>query len=422
MESTVSSRVLKRAEKELRQTKVIIRHLPPDQTKEKLLTILDPLPSCKYFIFVPGDPVLGKFGCSRAYINFDCFEDIVPFRDAYDGMILETERGVKYRIIIELAPYQVVPRGRPRPDHRCGTIFGDTEYQEFLETYEKQINPLPSIDVTYLHEVEKMKVESLQTTPLTSYLKERYSTPRGEHRGNNKKNKILYATGSKKKKDKIKEIPKGRVGGKRDRRDTKEPYVKEPSSRSRGGTETTKVIVIDKSSQLVNGGINGNISSTKSTTVKVTKATDSPTPGQHRGGKNGGHRQQSDQQFYVAGNKKEKTEQQTGTTTKKDTKRDEGETRRKGRTNNRGTYGGGGGRYRRGQYNDRHDNHYEFKDDEDSYQGPDYGVKGASSGTKGSSRTRYNDYGSDDRRGRYYGRSRDHYDNESKGGSERVHK
>ena len=403
MEATVSSRVLKRAEKELRQTKVILRHLPPDYTKDKLQSIIDPLLSFSYFTFVPGDPVLGKFGCSRAYINFEEYEDIVPFRDRYDGMVLETEKRVKYRIIIELAPYQTVPRVRMRPDHRCGTIAEDPDYKEFLEKYEQQINPLPSIDVTYLHEVEKMKVGSQQATPLTEYLRDKYSTPRGQ-RGSGQKNKVLYATGSKKKRDKMKELTKGRGKGRKDNRGSDGKSWKESST---GKTrDTAKVIIVEKH------GHNG-ISEDKTmrgSGSKVVKATDSPSG--HSSGKYGGPKQ-PDQQLFVAGKGRKNNE---GMVSKKDVKRDEGSEVRKpsGRRNNRDGYG----KYGRGQYNDRRDNHYDFKEDDDNYQGPDYGSK---SGGK-SPRQRHNDYGSEDRRSRYYGRNQDRYDNGSKGGWDKGHK
>lgn len=423
MEPSVSSRVLRRAEKELAQTKVIIRHLPPDFTEEKLKSVIDPFPSNDYFVFVPGNPELGKFGCSRAYINLKKLEDVMTLRDTCDGLPLESDKGVKYRIIIELAPYQIIPRGRVKSDHRCGTIQDDAEYKEFLEKYERPVDPLPSVDVTYIHEVEKMKVESLQATPLTEYLRNKYTVPRG-HRSS--KNKVLYATGSKKRRDKgsnkeslkgssksgktfsRKEKEGGKAGG--EKKSSKEPPPSEPAriivmDKGKGGGTSSSMNGIDK-----RGGSRG------------TTKTESSSG---EGGRRSGGGQKSDQPFYGHGKSSGSRRGGSSGGGSKEKKDDvvivnHGERggdsgkRRGGRSKDGYSNSGGYSKYGRGQ--DRRDNHYEFKEDNDSYQGPDY------AGTKGS-RNRYrDDYKHDERPsggggGRYHGRGRnnDQYES-SKGG------
>ena len=203
----VSSRALKRAEKELSQTKVIVRRLPPDFTEEKFKEVINPLPANNMFYFFPGDQSLGKFGCARAYINFAADGDIVHFRDKYDGMMLQSQKGTKYRAVIEYAPFQGVPRRNKKPDPRCGTIEQDAEYKEFLEDYEKGAAPLPSIDVSYLEHLEASRVPQVAMTPLVEFIKEKRA-PKP------KKNKVIYAADSKRKRDKEKKTKDGESRGK----------------------------------------------------------------------------------------------------------------------------------------------------------------------------------------------------------------
>ena len=407
MDVSVSTRVLKRAEKELAQTKVILRHLPPDFTQDQLSTVLDRLPPHDYFTFVSGNLELGKFGCARAYINFKHCEHIVPFRDAYDGMVLETgNKGVKYRLIIELAPYQIVPRRPAKLDRRCGGISQDPEYKGFLEQYGRQVDPLPSIDVTYLHEVEKRKVDSLQATPLTAYLRDKYSVPRGaSHRGGGG-NKVLYATGSKRRKDRYKEGGRGKGRGRRDKEGRGgEKKGKEKEAESGGRRNTDKVVIIERGRsqnghepERERGGRKGDLGVAKDTDVG-------------RGGQ-----KQPDKPVYTPG-RREGQRTGSGESRRKDEFVKNGEDRWRG--GRRDDYPKRG----RGQYSDRRDNHYDFKEDDgDGYKGPDYGR----GGSKKSAKDR--DYQASDRRdnqqsggSRLYGkggRSSDRHDNGTRGGRE----
>ena len=194
--ASVSTKIVKRAEKELQQSKIILRHLPPDFTEEKLTEVISPLPDHSLFYFFPGDTSLGRYGCARAYINFTDTSDILPFRDQYDGTILESEKGVRYRLVVEYAPYQTVPRRR-KVDQRAGTLDKDADYQSFLESYQAEVTPLSSVDVTEL--MSNAKPTAVQLTPLVEYLKDRRSS--SKYRGSRNK-VILFAPESKKKKGK----------------------------------------------------------------------------------------------------------------------------------------------------------------------------------------------------------------------------
>lgn len=107
----------------------MIRRLPPSLTKEELEEQLQPLPDVDYLEFFSNDtrwldvtgvfdrfkvtassfkkfwPVMIVFSLSlyphlfaRAYINFKNQEDIVLFRDRFDGYVFIDNRGTKKTI------------------------------------------------------------------------------------------------------------------------------------------------------------------------------------------------------------------------------------------------------------------------------------------------------------------------------------
>ena len=193
-------RLSKRVEKELNQSKVAIRRLPPDFTEEKLMDTIAPLPPHNYFYFAPGDPTFGLHGCARAYINFTDESLIVPFRDQLDGLVLESDKGQKYRIVVEFAPYQGLPRrAKRRKDVRCATIEQDADYCAFLEAHTTQTEPQSALNYSsYLEELEATKVTGVVVTPLVEYLKAK--------RDKRKPKAKVYVVEKKKK--------RGEVGGK----------------------------------------------------------------------------------------------------------------------------------------------------------------------------------------------------------------
>lgn len=162
--------ISKKIEKELHQTKVIVRHLPPRFTEEQFLKLVAPLASPSYFYFAVGDPKLGKFGYSRAYVNFESEEDIISFRDKIDGRSVTDDRGNVYRMIVEFAPFQRCLRKKKKTDAKCGTIEDTPEYKEFLLEYEAEPEQLPALDPT-IYAVKDISIDQVQETPLTKYLK-----------------------------------------------------------------------------------------------------------------------------------------------------------------------------------------------------------------------------------------------------------
>lgn len=183
---SATSKTTKRVEKELHQTKVIVRRLPPDYTETKFLQQFGPLPQHNYFYFNPGDPSLGPLGFSRAYINFEDEDAVVPFRDHFDGLSLRSDKGQLCKAIVEFAPYQSIPkRTKRKPDARCGTIDQDADYKTFLESYNSKPEPLPSIELSsYVEELEATKVSEIQKTPLIEYLQKTHPGKSAKSRKN----------------------------------------------------------------------------------------------------------------------------------------------------------------------------------------------------------------------------------------------
>ena len=194
-------KVSRRVERELNQTKVIIRHLPPDFDRESFVEAFSeglPDPSSSYLYFSPSDPELGSLACSRAYVNFADEASVVAFRDRYDGMVLESKSsGHKYRVLIEFSPFQGVPKPRKRSDARCGTIEEDGDYVAFLANRSEETSSLPAVDLeSYLQECKASQLQDVQVTPLIAYLRNKKSVSKTS------KKKQVFVVEKKKKKSK----------------------------------------------------------------------------------------------------------------------------------------------------------------------------------------------------------------------------
>uniref|UniRef100_A0A8C5HDN7 UPF3 domain-containing protein n=1 Tax=Gouania willdenowi TaxID=441366 RepID=A0A8C5HDN7_GOUWI len=104
-------------------TKIVIRRLPPSLTKEDLEEQLQPLPEVDYLEFFANDTSLYPHLFARAYINFKNQEDIMLFRDRFDGYVFIDGRGQEYPAIVEFAPFQKTAKRRSKKkDAKSGTI------------------------------------------------------------------------------------------------------------------------------------------------------------------------------------------------------------------------------------------------------------------------------------------------------------
>uniref|UniRef100_A0A8C5S5D9 UPF3B regulator of nonsense mediated mRNA decay n=1 Tax=Laticauda laticaudata TaxID=8630 RepID=A0A8C5S5D9_LATLA len=140
--------------------KVVIRRLPPSLTKEQLEEHLQPLPEHDYFEFFSNDSSLYPHMFSRAYINFKNQEDIVLFRDRFDGYVFIDHKGLEYPAIVEFAPFQKAAKKKnKKKDAKAGTIDDDPEYKKFLESYSADDEKLTSTPETLLEEIEARNKE-----------------------------------------------------------------------------------------------------------------------------------------------------------------------------------------------------------------------------------------------------------------------
>ncbi|KAG5833143.1 hypothetical protein ANANG_G00272720 [Anguilla anguilla] len=104
-------------------TKVVLRRLPPSLSKDQLEEQISPLPAFDYFEFFSADQSLYPHLFSRAYINFKNPEDIVLFRDRFDGYVFIDNKGQEYPAIVEFAPFQKVSKKKlKKKDTKAGSI------------------------------------------------------------------------------------------------------------------------------------------------------------------------------------------------------------------------------------------------------------------------------------------------------------
>ncbi|KAB0372852.1 hypothetical protein FD755_015605, partial [Muntiacus reevesi] len=161
-------------EKKEALSKVVIRRLPPTLTKEQLQEHLQPMPEHDYFEFFSNDTSLYPHMYARAYINFKNQEDIILFRDRFDGYVFLDNKGQEYPAIVEFAPFQKAAKKKTKKrDTKVGTIDDDPEYRKILESYAADNEKMTSTPETLLEEIEAKNRELIakKTTPLFSFLK-----------------------------------------------------------------------------------------------------------------------------------------------------------------------------------------------------------------------------------------------------------
>ncbi|XP_061582340.1 regulator of nonsense transcripts 3B [Cololabis saira] len=161
-------------EKKETMTKIVIRRLPPSLTKEDLEEQLQPLPEVDYLEFFSNDTSLFPHLFARAYINFKNQDDIVLFRDRFDGYVFIDSKGQEYPAVVEFAPFQKTSKKKiKKKDSKCGTIAEDPDYKKFLEFYNGDEEKFTSTPETLLEEIEARSKELVakKTTPLLDFLK-----------------------------------------------------------------------------------------------------------------------------------------------------------------------------------------------------------------------------------------------------------
>uniref|UniRef100_A0A0N5AN36 Smg4_UPF3 domain-containing protein n=1 Tax=Syphacia muris TaxID=451379 RepID=A0A0N5AN36_9BILA len=157
---------------------IVLRRLPGGFTWEQLETQLKPLPETEFIQFVPANSEEEEYKFARVYFVFKNDEDIVVFRDRFNGYVFVDSQGVESVGLVELAPNPKVARHKysesKKRDRRCGTIESDCEFKQFLDVRENPIKlEVPSMEARLkeIEEKEKMMQESaVQETPLTQFM------------------------------------------------------------------------------------------------------------------------------------------------------------------------------------------------------------------------------------------------------------
>ena len=115
------------------RTKVVIRNLPPDLPEETFRETVDAAGfkgRYGWFDYVRGKAKTKLTTPSVAYLSFVDEGSLFDFSGSFGGRrFAADEDGKEYRAAVEYAPYQKVPRGKPRRDRREGTIEKDKEFQ-----------------------------------------------------------------------------------------------------------------------------------------------------------------------------------------------------------------------------------------------------------------------------------------------------
>ncbi|OVA16332.1 Regulator of nonsense-mediated decay [Macleaya cordata] len=171
----------------LNRTKVVLRHLPPSLPQSSLLDQIDSHFSGRYkwLYFRPGKTSLKHQKHSRAYVDFKTPEDVVEFAEVFDGHLFVNERGSQFKVLVEYAPSQRVPKQWSRKDGREGTIFKDPEYVEFLELLARPVENLPSAEIQLeRREAERAGAakETLVVTPLMDFVRQKRAAKGGSQR------------------------------------------------------------------------------------------------------------------------------------------------------------------------------------------------------------------------------------------------
>ncbi|XP_003740051.1 regulator of nonsense transcripts 3A [Galendromus occidentalis] len=136
--------------------KIVVRRMPPSMTETDFLNQFSPLPEHDSYYFADADGSMGGNSFSRAYIALRSHQDVLEFRDKWDDYVCLDERGQEYPLVVEFAPFQKMPRKKPKKaDSKCGTLENDPEYLEFLETMDLEEGiELPSMETT-VEELER---------------------------------------------------------------------------------------------------------------------------------------------------------------------------------------------------------------------------------------------------------------------------
>uniref|UniRef100_A0A5S6R3T8 Smg4_UPF3 domain-containing protein n=1 Tax=Trichuris muris TaxID=70415 RepID=A0A5S6R3T8_TRIMR len=153
--------------------RVVMRRLPSNLTEEEFLQLVNPLPPHRDFMFVPADTEHYSF--ARVYLTFNNIEDMIAFRDIFNGYVFVDSKGAESMALIELAPNQLIFAGKEEDGPLCGTIENDPDYLAFINRMSKAeatVNPTVDSILEEIDAREKAKLEPwnyMEKPPLAAY-------------------------------------------------------------------------------------------------------------------------------------------------------------------------------------------------------------------------------------------------------------
>ncbi|KAH8237384.1 hypothetical protein KR038_010809 [Drosophila bunnanda] len=184
-----ANRRKEKKDKASRVIKIVIRHLPPTMTETEFLDQVGPLPENDAYYYCPADWSLGQEATCRAYIDMSMkdAEEVLQFRDRFDGYVFVDNKGVEYVAIVEYAPFQSFLKNRARNDDgKVNTIESESHYQEFIQRLADEREEASRLgDVKIDFNFERRADEKVKSTPLLQYLANKKEKRREEARKRN---------------------------------------------------------------------------------------------------------------------------------------------------------------------------------------------------------------------------------------------
>ncbi|XP_043704728.1 regulator of nonsense transcripts UPF3-like [Telopea speciosissima] len=229
------------------RTKVVLRHLPPALSQSALMEQIDAhfAGRYKWFYFRPGKNSQKHPQYSRAYIDFKQQDDVVEFAEFLNGHVFVNEKGTQFKIIVEYAPSQRVPKAWSKKDGREGTMFKDPEYLEFLELISKPVENLPSAEIQLeRREAERAGApkESFIVTPLMDYVRQKRAAMSGSQRSSSN-GKLSRRSGGA---SPCSSSSSSTRRGSEKRRISASMYVLRESAKSSSGKDKSKYILVPR--------------------------------------------------------------------------------------------------------------------------------------------------------------------------------
>ncbi|XP_076883884.1 regulator of nonsense transcripts UPF3-like [Bidens hawaiensis] len=166
------------------RTKVVLRHLPNTISQSAFIHQIDTRFAGRYNWFSFRNSLKSQ-SYSRAYIDFKRPDDVIEFAEFFNGHVFVNEKGTQFKVIVEYAPSQRVPKQLSKKDGREGTIGKDPQYLEFLEFVSKPVENLPSAEI----QLERKEAEQAGAakeapivTPLMDFVRQKRAAKGGPRR------------------------------------------------------------------------------------------------------------------------------------------------------------------------------------------------------------------------------------------------